>query len=53
MTDQETRGFAGHDPDRQGQLGDVVLGYESIDGVIGGQPSMGAFITVPSPKLGQ
>jgi aldose 1-epimerase len=31
-------------PDRHGQLGDVVLGYETADGVIGGQPSMGAFV---------
>jgi aldose 1-epimerase len=31
-------------PDRRGVLGDVVLGYDSIDGVIGGQPSMNAFI---------
>jgi aldose 1-epimerase len=31
-------------PDRHGVLGDVVLGYESIDAVIGGQASMGAFI---------
>jgi aldose 1-epimerase len=31
-------------PDRHGRLGDVVLGYDSADGVIGGQPSMGAFV---------
>jgi aldose 1-epimerase len=31
-------------PDKNGQLGDVVLGYDTIDGVIAGQPSMGAFI---------
>ena len=31
-------------PDRRGVLGDVVLGYDSIDAVIGGQASMGAFI---------
>jgi aldose 1-epimerase len=31
-------------PDRDGQLGDVVLGYDTIDGVIQGQPSMGAFV---------
>jgi aldose 1-epimerase len=31
-------------PDRYGRLGDVVLGYETVDGVIGGQPSMGAFV---------
>jgi aldose 1-epimerase len=31
-------------PDRSGRLGDVALGYESIDQVRGGQASMGAFI---------
>lgn len=31
-------------PDRNGQLGDVALGYDSIDAVMAGQPSMGAFI---------
>ena len=31
-------------PDRNGALGDVALGYDSIDAVIAGQPSMGAFI---------
>lgn len=31
-------------PDRSGRLGDVALGYDSIDAVIAGQPSMGAFI---------
>jgi len=31
-------------PDRHGVLGDVALGYDSIDAVIAGQPSMGAFI---------
>jgi len=31
-------------PDRLGRPGDVVLGYESIEAVIGGQPSMGAFV---------
>jgi aldose 1-epimerase len=30
--------------DRRGRLGDVALGYESIDQVISGQGSMGAFI---------
>jgi len=31
-------------PDRNGNLGDVVLGYETIDGFINGSPSMGALI---------
>jgi aldose 1-epimerase len=31
-------------PDRHGRLGDVVQGYETIEGVRSGQPSMGAFI---------
>jgi len=30
--------------DRHGQLGDVVLGYDSIEAVLSGQGSMGAFI---------
>ncbi|MFC5522477.1 aldose epimerase family protein [Polaromonas jejuensis] len=31
-------------PDRQGRFDDVVLGYDSLEGVIGGSPSMGAFV---------
>lgn len=31
-------------PDRNGLLGDVVLGYDSLSGVVKGSPSMGAFI---------
>jgi aldose 1-epimerase len=31
-------------PDREGKLGDVVLGYEYLDQVINGQASMNAFI---------
>jgi aldose 1-epimerase len=31
-------------PDRSGRFGDVALGYETIDQVVGGQASMGAFI---------
>ncbi|UUZ63934.1 galactose mutarotase [Polaromonas sp. P1-6] len=31
-------------PDRHGQLADVVLGYDSLEGVLSGSPSMGAFI---------
>ncbi len=30
--------------DRAGRFGDVVLGYPSLDAVIAGQPSMGAFM---------
>jgi aldose 1-epimerase len=31
-------------PDRDGNFGDVILGYETIDGFINGSPSMGALI---------
>lgn len=31
-------------PDREGKLGDVLLGYETLDQVINGQASMNAFI---------
>ena len=31
-------------PDRNGKIGDVAQGYETIDQVMGGQGSMGAFI---------
>jgi aldose 1-epimerase len=31
-------------PDRDGRFDDVVLGYDSLDAVMGGAPSMGAFI---------
>lgn len=31
-------------PDRHGKLDDVALGYDSVQGVIDGQPSMGAFV---------
>ena len=31
-------------PDRDGRLGDVAQGYETLEQVIAGQPSMGAFI---------
>ena len=31
-------------PDKNGKLGDVALGYESLDKVMGGQGSMNAFI---------
>ncbi|WP_332775746.1 aldose epimerase family protein [Polaromonas sp.] len=31
-------------PDRHGRFDDVVLGYDSLEGVLGGAPSMGAFV---------
>jgi aldose 1-epimerase len=31
-------------PDREGRFDDVVLGYDSIEGVVGGAPSVGAFV---------
>jgi aldose 1-epimerase len=31
-------------PDRQGRMDDVVLGYDSLEGVMTGAPSMGAFV---------
>ena len=31
-------------PDRHGELADVVLGYDNLQAVAGGSPSMGAFI---------
>lgn len=31
-------------PDRHGQLGDVVLGYDSLEAILHGYPSMNAFI---------
>jgi aldose 1-epimerase len=31
-------------PDREGRIDDVVLGYDSIEGVVGGAPSVGAFV---------
>jgi aldose 1-epimerase len=31
-------------PDRDGRFDDVVLGYDSIEGVVGGAPSVGAFV---------
>ncbi len=39
-------------PDRNGQLGDVVLGYDSLEGVISGSPSMGAFIGRYAGRIG-
>lgn len=39
-------------PDRDCVLGDVVLGYETIDTVRNGQPSMGAFIGRYANRIG-
>ena len=40
-------------PDRDGKLGDVVLGYESIDQVMHGQGSMNAFIGRYANRIGK
>ena len=40
-------------PDRDGKPGDVVLGYESIDRVLTGQASMGAFLGRFASRLGK
>ena len=40
-------------PDRTGALGDVVLGYDSIDQLQGGQGAMGAFIGRYANRIGQ
>lgn len=39
-------------PDRNGVFGDVVLGYDTIDGVVGGQASMGACIGRYANRIG-
>lgn len=39
-------------PDRHGRLDDVVLGYDSLEGVMGGSPSMGAFIGRYAGRIG-
>ena len=39
-------------PDRNGQMGDVVLGYDSLEGVMSGSPSMGAFIGRYAGRIG-
>ena len=39
-------------PDRAGKLGDVVLGYDTLDGVMNGQASMGAFIGRYANRIG-
>jgi aldose 1-epimerase len=40
-------------PDRQGAVGDVALGYDSIDALKAGQASMGAFIGRYANRIGQ
>lgn len=39
-------------PDRQGELDDVALGYDSLDAVIAGSPSMGAFVGRYAGRIG-
>lgn len=39
-------------PDRNGKLGDVAHGYETIDQVMGGQGSMGAFVGRYANRIG-
>jgi len=39
-------------PDKNGVLGDVAQGYDTIDKVVGGQGSMGAFIGRYSNRIG-
>jgi len=39
-------------PDRDGKLGDVVLGYDNLDGVMNGQASMNAFIGRYANRIG-
>jgi aldose 1-epimerase len=39
-------------PDKDGTFGDVVLGYETVDTVKGGQPSMGAFMGRYANRIG-
>jgi aldose 1-epimerase len=40
-------------PDRYGDLGDVALGYDSLDDVVSGSPSMGAFIGRYAGRIAQ
>ncbi|MDU2064890.1 MAG: aldose epimerase family protein [Sporomusaceae bacterium] len=39
-------------PDRRGKLADIVLGYDSLDDVFAGQPSMGATIGRFANRIG-
>jgi aldose 1-epimerase len=40
-------------PDRKGELGDVALGYDTIDQLQNGQASMGAFVGRYANRIGQ
>lgn len=40
-------------PDKSGKLGDIVQGYDSIDDVLQGQSSMGAFIGRYANRIGE
>jgi aldose 1-epimerase len=40
-------------PDREGRVGDVALGYDTIDALRAGQTSMGAFIGRYANRIGQ
>lgn len=40
-------------PDRAGAWADVALGYDDLAGVIGGSPSMGAFVGRYAGRIGQ
>lgn len=40
-------------PDRHGQPGDVTLGYDNLDSVLAGSPSMGAFIGRYAGRIAQ
>ncbi len=39
-------------PDRDGVMADVALGYDSLDGVLTGSPSMGAFVGRYAGRIG-
>lgn len=40
-------------PDKNNQLGDIVLGYDSIDNTINGQPSMGCTVGRYANRIGK
>jgi len=40
-------------PDRHGQMGDVLLGYDSLEGVMAGHASMNAFIARYANRIAQ